>query len=131
MIFIITLLTNLKGCLEGTDPERGNIPLLNEDRICDELEEIMKTGKVVLDTHALVDFFPERWFGLVVVLTCNNTVLFDRLRARGYVEYGIPMLVISLCCHNTCESSIICEYTYLLRKHLSTCFSTTTLSKPY
>ena len=28
--------------------------------------------------------FPERWFDLVLVLRCNNTLLWDRLQARGY-----------------------------------------------
>ena len=28
--------------------------------------------------------FPERWFDLVLVLRCNNTLLFDRLNTRGY-----------------------------------------------
>ena len=30
------------------------------------------------------DFFPERWFDLVLVLTCDNTALYDRLVERGY-----------------------------------------------
>lgn len=33
--------------------------------------------------------FPERWFDLVVVLRCNNTILFDRLKERGYNENKI------------------------------------------
>ena len=28
--------------------------------------------------------FPERWFDLVLVLRCNNTLLFDRLQSRQY-----------------------------------------------
>ena len=28
--------------------------------------------------------FHERWFDLVLVLRCNNTLLWDRLQARGY-----------------------------------------------
>jgi broad-specificity NMP kinase len=38
-------------------------------------------GGVVVDFHS-VDFFPERWFQLVLVLRCDNTLLYDRLRAR-------------------------------------------------
>ena len=41
-----------------------------------------------LSTHARplrsCDFFPERWFDLVLVLTCDNTALYDRLMERGY-----------------------------------------------
>jgi broad-specificity NMP kinase len=32
------------------------------------------------------DFFPERWFDLVVVLRCFNEVLYPRLEKRGYSE---------------------------------------------
>ena len=28
--------------------------------------------------------FPERWFDLVLVLRCSNTLLYDRLQARQY-----------------------------------------------
>ena len=51
----------------------------------DLLEE--KVGKgdggFVLEHH-VSDLFPERWFDLVVVLRCNNTVLYDCLMQRGY-----------------------------------------------
>ena len=35
------------------------------------------------------DFFPERWFQLVVLLRCDNTNLYDRLQERGYKEEKI------------------------------------------
>ena len=53
----------------------------SEDKLLDELEPTMTAGGVVLEFHS-VDFFPERWFDLVLVLRTNNTVLFDRLTAR-------------------------------------------------
>jgi adenylate kinase len=59
--------------------------LWDEDRICDELEEPMAKGGVVLDFHG-ADFFPERWFDLIVVLRTDNSVLYDRLAARRYPE---------------------------------------------
>lgn len=40
-------------------------------------------GGCVVDYHGC-DFFPERWFDIVVVLRCDNTILYDRLAARGY-----------------------------------------------
>lgn len=43
----------------------------------------MAAGGVIVDFHT-VDFFPERFFQLVLVLRTDNTVLFDRLVARGY-----------------------------------------------
>jgi broad-specificity NMP kinase len=41
-------------------------------------------GGCVVDYHGS-DFFPERWFDLIIVLRTDNTVLYDRLVQRGYV----------------------------------------------
>ena len=40
---------------------------------------------VVVDYHSC-DFFPERWFDLVLVLRAETHVLYDRLVQRGYNE---------------------------------------------
>lgn len=45
-------------------------------------------GGCVVDYHGC-DFFPERWFDFVIVLRCNNTLLYDRLAARGYNDRKI------------------------------------------
>ncbi len=55
-----------------------------EDKIVDELEGALGEGGVLLEHHS-VDFFPERWFDLVLVLRTDNTVLFDRLTKRCVV----------------------------------------------
>ncbi|MFQ6625588.1 hypothetical protein Gotur_004787 [Gossypium turneri] len=63
--------------------------VINEDlmyrilKVCDELEDVMDEGGNIVDYHGC-DFFPERWFDLVVVLQTDNTVLYDRLSKRGY-----------------------------------------------
>ncbi|WVY99423.1 hypothetical protein V8G54_025493, partial [Vigna mungo] len=57
--------------------------ILNEDLVCDELENVMEEGGNIVDYHSC-DFFPERWFDCVVVLQTDNTILFDRLSRRGY-----------------------------------------------
>ncbi|CAH8358529.1 unnamed protein product [Eruca vesicaria subsp. sativa] len=57
--------------------------VINEDLVCDELEDIMEGGGVIVDYHGC-DFFPERWFDRVVVLQTENSVLYDRLTKRGY-----------------------------------------------
>ncbi|TYI68024.1 hypothetical protein E1A91_D08G060000v1 [Gossypium mustelinum] len=57
--------------------------VINEDLVCDELEDVMEEGGNIIDYHGC-DFFPERWFDLVVVLQTDNTVLYDRLSKRGY-----------------------------------------------
>eukprot|EP00730_Choanoeca_flexa_P000614 TRINITY_DN10269_c0_g2_i2.p1 TRINITY_DN10269_c0_g2~~TRINITY_DN10269_c0_g2_i2.p1 ORF type:complete len:189 (+),score=27.73 TRINITY_DN10269_c0_g2_i2:321-887(+) len=61
--------------------------VIDEDKVIDELDDandinIMQGGHIV-DYHGC-DFFPERYFQLVLVLRAENSVLWDRLAARGY-----------------------------------------------
>eukprot|EP00735_Rhodelphis_limneticus_P007206 TRINITY_DN19710_c0_g1::TRINITY_DN19710_c0_g1_i1::g.3325::m.3325 TRINITY_DN19710_c0_g1::TRINITY_DN19710_c0_g1_i1::g.3325 ORF type:complete len:178 (-),score=31.04,sp/Q54Y03/KAD6_DICDI/57.99/8e-66,AAA_18/PF13238.1/3.6e-31,AAA_17/PF13207.1/2.9e-17,AAA_28/PF13521.1/7e-05,AAA_28/PF13521.1/3.8e+03,AAA/PF00004.24/0.00019,AAA/PF00004.24/3.7e+03,SKI/PF01202.17/0.00046,AAA_33/PF13671.1/0.007,KaiC/PF06745.8/0.0014,KaiC/PF06745.8/5.5e+02,AAA_16/PF13191.1/0.00083,DUF2075/PF09848.4/0.0019,Cytidylate_kin2/PF1 len=75
-----------KGFHEGWDDEY-DCYILDEDKTLDDLEELMsaKEGGVIIDHHSC-DWFPERWFDLVIVLRTDNTILFDRLKQRGYNE---------------------------------------------
>lgn len=57
--------------------------IVNEDKLCDELEARMSAGGNIVDYHSC-DLFPERWFDLVVVLQTDNSVLHERLTSRGY-----------------------------------------------
>ncbi|OQS07599.1 adenylate kinase [Thraustotheca clavata] len=59
--------------------------VLDEDKVVDEMDERMSSqeGGIIVDFHTC-DFFPERWFDLVIVLRSDNTTLYDRLVARGY-----------------------------------------------
>lgn len=50
-------------------------------QICDALEDQMTVGGNIIDFHSC-DFFPERWFDLVIVLQTDNTTLYDRLEKR-------------------------------------------------
>jgi len=68
----------------GRDEEYDTL-ILDEDKVLDHLEGPIAEGGCIVDHHTC-DFFPERFFQLVVVLRCNNTVLYDRLHARGYSE---------------------------------------------
>ena len=52
-----------------------------EDKLLDHMEPLMAAGGAVVEFHS-VGLFPERWFDLVLVLRANNTVLYDRLKAR-------------------------------------------------
>ena len=66
-----------------------NVPEFDEDMVCDELEPLMsQRGGIILEFHSC-DFFPERWFDLIVLLRCDNTQLFDRLQQRGYNQKKI------------------------------------------
>ncbi|CAM9002976.1 unnamed protein product [Rhodiola kirilowii] len=71
-----------KNLHDGWDDE-FECHVINEDLICDELEDSMEEGGVIVDYHGC-DFFPERWFDCVVVLQTDNSVLYDRLSDRGY-----------------------------------------------
>eukprot|EP00505_MAST-04D_sp_SCG-Rhode-Island_P001782 Stramenopile-MAST_4_protein_1782 len=57
--------------------------MLDEDALCDEIEDTMDVGGNIVDFHS-IDFFPERWFDLVLVLRTDNTILYDRLQKRAY-----------------------------------------------
>uniref|UniRef100_A0A7E4VAU9 Adenylate kinase isoenzyme 6 homolog n=1 Tax=Panagrellus redivivus TaxID=6233 RepID=A0A7E4VAU9_PANRE len=60
---------------------------LDEDKLLDYLEAYLGShdGGYVVEYHGC-ELFPERWFDLVIVLRCDNTLLYDRLKARGYNE---------------------------------------------
>ncbi|PHU15900.1 Adenylate kinase isoenzyme 6 -like protein [Capsicum chinense] len=58
---------------------------INEDLLCDELENLMEEGGNIVDHHGC-DFFPERWFDRVVVLQTDNSILYDRFTMRGYSD---------------------------------------------
>merc|ERR1712241_1475471 len=70
------------GCLGEWD-ERYDCHELDEDKLIDELEDIMAEGNVVVEHH-VTDIFPERWFDAVFVLRTDNTQIFDRLKTRNY-----------------------------------------------
>jgi len=74
-----------KGFHSGRDEEFDTL-IFDEaaaDLLLDELEPTLARGGQIVDYHS-VDFFPERWFDLVLVLRTDNTRLYDRLAARGY-----------------------------------------------
>merc|ERR1711977_818725 len=57
--------------------------ILNEDKVCDFLEDRMTEGGNIVDHHGC-EIFPERWFDHVLVLQTENGILYDRLEQRGY-----------------------------------------------
>mmetsp|Transcript_23438 Transcript_23438/g.32752 ORF Transcript_23438/g.32752 Transcript_23438/m.32752 type:complete len:178 (-) Transcript_23438:23-556(-) len=83
----VSSLVKEKSLHDGRDDEFDCF-ILNEDKICDELEDVMAPGNNIVDFHTC-DFFPERWFDLVVVLRTANDVLFPRLEKRGYSQKKI------------------------------------------
>src|SRR3546814_4406773 len=72
-------------CYEERD-EALDTYVLDDEKVIDVLEEEpyqIDAGGNVVDYQS-ADLFPERFFDLVLVLTCETPVLFDRLTARGY-----------------------------------------------
>jgi adenylate kinase len=71
-----------EGLHDGWD-EEYECHVLDEDRLLDEMEERLVDGGVVVDYHSC-ELFPERWFDLVIVLTAETNVLYERLTSRNY-----------------------------------------------
>eukprot|EP00047_Mylnosiga_fluctuans_P005078 m.238284 g.238284 ORF g.238284 m.238284 type:complete len:173 (-) comp13279_c0_seq1:167-685(-) len=66
--------------------------VIDEDRVLDEMEDAsdinINGGGRIVEYHGC-DFFPERFFSLVIVLSTDNTILWDRLQQRGYSQHKI------------------------------------------
>jgi adenylate kinase len=76
-------------CYEGRD-EALDTFVLDEDKLLDALEPMLDDARqngqgIVMDYHSC-EFFPERYFDLVLVLQCTTDVLYDRLTQRNYSE---------------------------------------------
>ena len=83
----VTQLVRQHGCHEGRD-ESFDTLILDEDKLLDVMEPIMASGGNIVDYHSC-EFFPERWFDLVLVLQADTEILFDRLTERGYSKKKI------------------------------------------
>eukprot|EP01100_Stratorugosa_tubuloviscum_P008553 TRINITY_DN3566_c0_g1_i1.p1 TRINITY_DN3566_c0_g1~~TRINITY_DN3566_c0_g1_i1.p1 ORF type:complete len:177 (-),score=78.06 TRINITY_DN3566_c0_g1_i1:133-663(-) len=81
--------------------------ILDEDKLCDEMEELLKDGNNVVDFHSS-DFFPERWFDLVVVLRADTSVLYDRLEKKGFapvkIQENIQCEIMQICLEEAASS---------------------------
>ena len=64
------------------------------------MEDLLAPGGFVVEFHAS-ELFPQRWFDLVVVLRSDNTVLYDRLKRRGYsdkkIEENVTAEILQVC----------------------------------
>lgn len=59
---------------DGYDEEYG-CPILDEDRIVDELENQVREGGVIVNHHGC-GFLPKHWFHIFFVLRTNNNILY-------------------------------------------------------
>ncbi|KAF2756191.1 P-loop containing nucleoside triphosphate hydrolase protein [Pseudovirgaria hyperparasitica] len=74
-------------CYDGYDEELQT-HILDEDKLLDHIESGLKAGGNIIDYHAC-ELFPEALIDLVVVIRCDSTLLFDRMKARRYPERKI------------------------------------------
>ena len=84
------------------------------------MEPHIPKGGYVVDFHGS-SFFPERYFNLVIVLTTDNTVLYDRLEKRGYSSQKIQNNVeceIFLECKNDALQSYKKEIVVVLKNNI-------------
>ena len=72
---------------EGWD-EKNNCSIFDADRTVDFMEDVISQGGKIVEFHT-IDFFPERWFDLVVLVRVDNEILGDRLEKRGYHQEKI------------------------------------------
>ncbi len=69
----------------SSDPDDPNTKIVDEDRLLDVIENDLEDGGQIIDWHAC-DLFPPSLIDLVCVIRCDNKILYDRLKARGYGE---------------------------------------------
>lgn len=65
--------------------------IIDEDKLLDYMEDVLEIHTVrnkIVEYHGS-EFFPERWFDLVVVLRTDTEVLYTRLTEREYSEAKI------------------------------------------
>lgn len=86
-LYSISEIAKEKGFIEKYD-EVLDTSVVDEDKLLDFMEVELVKGGNIIDWH-VCDIFPERLIDLVVVLTTDNSILYDRLKARGYKKNKI------------------------------------------
>lgn len=74
-------------CIEEFD-DRLNTSVVDDDKLFDATEVILRKGGILVDWHSC-DLFPERLIDLVIVLRTDNSILYDRLKKRNYSDVKI------------------------------------------
>ncbi|PRT52493.1 Adenylate kinase isoenzyme 6 FAP7 [Wickerhamiella sorbophila] len=90
----------------GFDKER-NSQIVDDEKLLDFLEDDLEKGNNIIDWHCC-DVFPERLIDLVIVLRSDNTILYDRLKARDYegkkIEENIDAEIMEVILNDARES---------------------------
>ncbi|KAK6202378.1 AAA domain-containing protein [Scheffersomyces amazonensis] len=85
--FSISDIAKERGCIDSYD-EVLDTSVVDEDKLLDSLEPDLEKGGILVDWHCC-EIFPERLIDLVVVLRTDNSLLYDRLKKRGYKDNKI------------------------------------------
>ncbi|KAK6457487.1 AAA domain-containing protein [Scheffersomyces xylosifermentans] len=85
--FSISDIAKERRCIESYDKVLDT-SVVDEDKLLDSLEPDLEKGGIIVDWHCC-DIFPERLIDLVVVLRTDNSLLFERLKKRGYKDNKI------------------------------------------
>lgn len=84
--------------------------IIDEDKLLDYMEDVLEIHSVrnkIVEYHGS-EFFPERWFDLVVVLRTQTEVLYERLVERGYsdakIEKNMDAEIFQVCLDEATEN---------------------------
>jgi len=80
----VSLSTRIRYAIKGVYSCYWNV-FLTRRQLLDAIEPDLEAGGQIIDWHAC-DMFPQSLIDLVVVVRCNSTILFDRLKSRGYSD---------------------------------------------
>ncbi len=88
--------------VEEYDEERQTY-VLDEDKILDYIEDVLhidNNGGFIIEYHSS-EWFPERWFDLVVCLHASTEKMHDRLAKRSYskakIEENVQCEIMRIC----------------------------------
>ena len=70
--------------------EELNSLVIDDELLLDHLDPLPEN--CIIDYHS-PSLFPESWIDLIVCLTCDNQVVYDRLKKRGYSDVKINVNV--------------------------------------
>lgn len=74
-------------CIESYDKELET-QVVDEDKLLEKLEPLLNKGVSIIECiHA--DFLPSNLVSWIFICRTNNTILYDRLKARNYNEAKI------------------------------------------
>lgn len=95
--------------VENYDQERET-HVLDEDPLLDHLEDILSDYErmgFIVDYHSS-ELFPERWFDIVICLSTDNTILYERLAKRGYpqkkIQENVECEIFQVCLQEALDS---------------------------